>query len=145
MRDQLPPISKLAMRVAAALEEAVAHFAVKHRHGAGADLRTAAREVVRCAGKAWRERDLQLKVQAVHALSVAVDDLKIEMNIAALVKAWRSLGELEAIARLVRDLGRQVGGWQKDLDRKGQNARAARLGQRAQTLSAHHASHEARA
>lgn len=133
MRDELPDIAKLAARVAAAIEEAVSRFARRHRYTAGSDLRNAARHVVRCTGRAWHER--QRKLQRVHELSAAVDELKLELTIADLVKAWGSHREMEAIVRLVNDLGRQVGGWLKALHSKGQNAQAERHAQRARTLS----------
>lgn len=133
MRDDLPEIAKLAARVAAAIEEAVSRFARRHRYTSGADLRNAARHVVRCAGLAWRDR--QGKLQRVRDLSTAVDDLRLELTIADLVKAWGSHREMEAIARLINELGRQVGGWLKALHSKGQNAQAERHAQRAMTLS----------
>ena len=133
MKDELPDIAKLAARVTAAIEEAASRFARRHRYAAGSDLRNAARHVMRCAGLAWRER--QRKLQRVHELSTAVDDLKIEITIADLVKAWGSHREMEAIVRLVNDLGRQVGGWLNALHSKGQNAQAERHAQRARTLS----------
>lgn len=138
MSDQLPDIAKHAARVAAAIEQAVTRFPVRFRHNAGNDLRNASRHVVRCTQSAWYAKDR--KPQKVRDLSEAVDNLKIEINIADLVKAWGSRGELEAISRLVRSLGKQVGGWLNDLHSKGQNAAAARLPQRAQTLSSRDAS-----
>lgn len=142
MKDELPDIAKRAARVAASIEEAVTRFARIHRYGAGADLRAQARMVVRCTHTAWHDR--QRKLQRVHELSRAVDDLKIEIQIADLVKAWGSRGEMEAVGRLVHDLGRRVGGWLKALQPAGQNAPGVSRAQRASTLSAHHASAEAR-
>ena len=142
MSGELPDIAKRAARVAAAIELAVTRFARKHRYAAGQDLRAKAREVVRRTHLAWHAR--QRKLQRVQELSTAVDDLKIEISIADLVHAWGSRAELEAVARLVHDLGGRVGGWLKNLQPTGQNAAAARQPQRAQILSAHPASAEAR-
>jgi hypothetical protein len=134
MRDELPAIAKHAMRVLAAIEEAVTRFPRRHRYAAGVDLRNAARHVARCVHTAWRERQQQLV--RVQELSQAVDDLKLEMMLADAVKAFGSIAELEAIGRLVRDLGRQVGGWLKALQSKGQNGSAHRPPvQRSQILS----------
>jgi hypothetical protein len=138
VKDELPDIAKLAARVVAAIEDAVTRFPRKFRYSAGNDLRAAARNVVRCAQAAWYAR--QNKAKLVFELSRAVDDLKIEINIADLVKAWGSTAELEAVGRLVRDLGQQVGGWQRNLHSTGQNAAAARQPQRAQILSSRDAS-----
>ena len=143
MKDELPDIAKRAARVAASIEEAVTRFARAHRYAAGADLRNQARVVVRLTHVAWHDR--QRKLQRVHELSRAVDDLKIEIQIADLVGAWGSRAELEAVGRLVHDLGRRVGGWLKALQPTGQNAPDASRAQRAPTLSARPASSEARA
>ncbi len=139
MSDELPAIAKDAARVAACIEQAVTRFPVKFRHSTGNDVRAAARHVVRCVHLAWYTRG-RIKLQRVHELSEAVDNLKIEINIADLVKAWGSNGQLEAVSRLVRSLGMQVGGWLNDLYSKGQNAAAVGQPQRAQTLSSRDAS-----
>ena len=134
MNRELPAIAKAAMRVLACVEEAVTRFPRRHRYGIGADLRSQAMAVARCVHRAWRERSRQL--QRVHELSAAVDDLKLTLQLCDAVKAFRSLGEFEVVARLVSDLGRQCGGWLKQLHAKGQNAGAGHPpGQRAPILS----------
>ncbi len=139
MKSELPDIAKRAAHVAAAIEQAVSRFARRHRHSAGKDLRDAARHVVRCTYRAWHSR--AKKLERVHELSRAVDDLKIEINIADLVHAWGSRGELEAVSRLVHELGGRVGGWLKNLQPVGQNASGRAPAQRAPILSSRDASH----
>lgn len=133
MKKELPQIAKHTMRTLAAIEEAVTRFARRHRYSAGADLRNAARHVARCVRRAWHDRQRQLL--RVRELSEAIDDLKLELMLSDAVKAFRSGAEFEAVAWLVNDLGRQVGGWLKALHSKGQNARAESPVQRVQTLS----------
>lgn len=135
MKNELPTIVKLSARVAAAIEEAVTRFPHRHKYALGADLRANAMQVMRAARKAWRDRSRQL--QRVFELSQAVDDLKDSMMLADCVKAFRGLGEFEDVARLVNDLGRQVGGWLKALHSKGQNGRGEASAQRTQTLSSY--------
>lgn len=136
MKQELPAIAKQSARVAAAIEEAVTRFPRRHKYGLGADLRGNAIVVMRAVRKAWRERARQL--QRVYELSAAVDDLKDSMMLADAVKAFGSLNEFEAVGRLVNDLGRQVGGWLKALQSKGQNGQEIRSpAQRTQTLSVH--------
>lgn len=65
MNDELPDIAKRAARVAAAIEEAVTRFSRKHRYSAGADLRAAARHVVRCTHAAVAR--LRSFVRQVHS------------------------------------------------------------------------------
>jgi hypothetical protein len=143
VKDELPDIAKRAARVAAVIESAVSRFARRHRYTTGADLRAAARQLVRCTYAAWHERSR--KLQRVHELSKAVDDLKVEIQIADLIHAWGSRRELEAVGRLVTDFGGRVGGWLKKLHSMGQSAPGASRAQRAPILSARSASLEARA
>lgn len=138
MRNDLPAIAKSAARVRAVMEESVNRFNRTHRYSIGNDLRNAARNVARCTFAAWRDRSNQLT--KVRELSTAIDELKLEMMLAKDVSAFRSFREFEAIARLVSDLGKQVGGWLKALQIKGQNAQAQHPAQRASILSAHAAS-----
>jgi len=134
MRHELPEIARHAMRALACIEEAVTRFPRRHRYGIGADLRSQAMQVARCVHRAWRERTRQL--QRVHELSAAVDDLKLTLQLCDAVKAFRSFGEFEVVARLVSDLGRQCGGWLKQLHATGQSGRAGNPpGQRASILS----------
>lgn len=134
MKRELPEIARLAMRALAGIEEAVTRFPRRHKYLVGADLRSHAMEVARCVHRAWRERARQL--QRVHELSEAVDQLKLTLQLCDAVKAFRSFGEFEVIARLVSDLGRQCGGWLKQLHAKGQNDRARNApDQRAPILS----------
>jgi hypothetical protein len=139
---QLPDIARAAQRVRASIEDSVGRFARRHRYSVGADLRNAAREVARCTFLAWRDRNRQFI--RVRELSTAVDNLKLEMMLAKDVSAFRSDAEFEAVARLVSDLGRQVGGWLKALHNKGQNAQGGTgsPAQRASILSSHAASHQ---
>jgi hypothetical protein len=142
--DDLPDITKLATRVAAAIDDAVGkRFSRRHRFGAGQNLCAASRHVARCCEYAYRAWDN--KLDAVEVLSRAIDDLKIEIRIADLVKAWGSFGEMEAVIRLVDELGGKVGGWKKALHSKGQNAAAGSQPQRAQILSSRSASQGANA
>lgn len=121
-----------------ALEEATGRFARRHKYGVGADLRTQAMAVARLVQRAWRNRDRQ--VEHVRELATAVDDLKLSMQLADSVSAFRSGNEFESIARLVSELGRQCGGWLKSLQSNGLNVPGDPSVQRASTLSARDAS-----
>jgi hypothetical protein len=138
VRHDLPAIAKAAQRSRAAIEESVSRFARVHRYSVGTDLRNAAREVVRRTFLAWRDRSRQLIL--VRELSTAIDDLKLDMMLGKDVNAFRSSAEFEMLARIVSDLGRQCGGWLKDLQAKGQNGQGKSPGQRAIVLSARNAS-----
>lgn len=141
MNRELPPIARLAMRVLASIEEAVSHFPRRHRYTLGADLRGQAMQVARCAHMAWR--DQSRRVPRVQDLVAAVDDLKLTLQLGQAVAAFRSFREFEAIAKLVNQMGRQCGGWLKQLRSPGQNASGRSPMQRAPILSSRAASQEA--
>src|SRR5579864_8072182 len=123
MFKSLPPIARLAQRILADIENAVRRFPRYHRYSVGSDLRADAMLVARCVHRAWR--DSEQKLRRVQELAAAVDDLKISMQLGKQVDAFGSFAEFEAIARLVNDLGRQSGGWLKQLVVKSQNVQAS--------------------
>jgi hypothetical protein len=133
MNRELPAIAKQAARVLAAVDDAVRRFNRAHKYQVGADLRRDAMQVSRYVSMAWHDRGRQL--QCVHDLAGAIDCLKISMMLGKDVGAFRSFGEFEALVRLISDLGKQCGGWQKALQSKGQNGQGNPPGQRAPILS----------
>lgn len=141
MRENLPPIWKLANRVLAMIRQAVVErFARIYRYDIGLELILNARAVVRAARRAALDGTSRRR-QKIQELSDAIDELKDSMQQAEALGAFASVAEFEAIAREIRLLGQQCGGWRKDPDGKGQNGPAAiAAGQRAQTLSARDAS-----
>lgn len=141
MNAELPPIARAANRVLLDTEKAVIRFARRHKYQVGADLRSQAMEIARCAYRAWRERGRQL--QRVHELAEAIDNLKLTMRLAKQLNAFGSFGEFVALAREVIELGRQCGGWLKSLHAKGRNESERAPDQRALTLSSRGASNEA--
>lgn len=133
MRDQLPQIAKCAGRLRAGIEIAWTRCARRHKWGVGKDLRDQSTAVSRAVHRAWRDRNNQL--QRVRELIVAIDELKLSVQLAKDVDAYASFAEFEAIARLVDEVGRQSGGWFKSLQPASQNAQTVTSGQRAPILS----------
>ena len=139
MKHALPDIARTAARIRAILEETVQRFPRKDRYCVGSDLRNRAREVVRLALGAWNEP--QRRLIRVRELSTAIDALKLDMQLAKDVNAFRSNAQFEMISRQIIDLGRQCGGWLKELLNKGQNGQTRKdAAQRASTLSGRYAS-----
>jgi hypothetical protein len=140
MPVEAPPIVKLTERLLAEVELAVIRFPRFHRYASGADLRRDARAVASIAIRAWRDQHQRADrlVELVHA----VDELKLSLQLSKRVEAFRSFAQFEALARLVSDLGRQCGGWQKKHS-KSQNRASDPSSGRATTLSARGASREA--
>jgi hypothetical protein len=130
---EAPPIVKLAERVMVDIENVVRGFSRYHKYTVGTELRDHARQVTRCAHRAWR--DHESRACWLNQLVFAVDDLKLTLQLSQRLKAFKSFAQFEALARLVSDLGRQCGGWQKQ-HRKGQNRRTDESDGRAQSLSA---------
>ena len=131
-----PPIVRLAERLLVEVELAVSKWPRAHRYLSGADLRRAAMRVAKRALRAWRARDD--KAAQVARLADAVDELKISLQVGMRLKAFRSFGQFEALARLSADVGRQVGGWLRQLQHpNGQNRGAQAPSERAKTLSTH--------
>lgn len=140
MSVDAPPIVKLTERVLADVELAVRSFPRYHKYSVGEDLRRDARAVARSAIRAWR--DHEHRGERLEALTAAVDDLKLTLQVAKRVEAFKSFRQFEALARVVSNLGRQCGGWQRK-HLKGQNRTTPPSAGRAQTLSARGASNEA--
>jgi hypothetical protein len=142
MSYELPPIVKLAERLMGDIEIAVTRFPRRHRYSVGARLSEQIFEVAMCAHGAWRDREHQAK--HLEQLAMAIDRLKLRMQLAQQVHAFASFAQFEALARTAADLGRQCGGWQKKRISKRQNAlQPEPAAQRPQILSSHAASTEA--
>jgi hypothetical protein len=129
----LPPIAKLAQRLLIDIEQAVRGFARYNRYSVGADLRTQAMQVVRVCHRAWRERARQ--AYWTDQLVWAIDELKLTLQLAKDVHAFRGFAQFEQLIRLAEDLGRQAGGWKRQQHNpKGQSpARHDRAGARPDT------------
>jgi hypothetical protein len=137
MTREAPQIVQLAEQVLLQIEEAVRSFPRYHKYACGSELRDDARKVAKAAHRAWRDREC--KGDRINDLVIAVDDLKLSMQIAQRLRAFKSFAQFEAVARNVSDLGRQCGGWQKQHP-KSQNHQAKSPDGRAQILSARDAS-----
>jgi hypothetical protein len=139
MTFTLPPIVKQAERVLVEIEQAASRFPRRFKYTVGADLRKQAMEVCRIAHRAWRDRGRQ--AEWVSRLVFAVDDLKITLQLGSRIQAFASFAQFEMLARLVSDLGKQAGGWNRQQHPKGQNAGAGNASQqRVQILSTRAAS-----
>ena len=134
MSFELPPIVKCAERMLVEIEQAVRSFPRYHKYVIGTELRQQAMSVARSAHRAWRDREHQ--TEHTIQLARAIDDMKLTLQLGQQIKAFASFAQFEALARVLADLGRQCGGWQKQQRSKRQNAQASGPGQRPQILSA---------
>jgi hypothetical protein len=139
MSHNLPPIVKCAEHVLSEVEKAFATMKRKYRYPFGNDLRQAAYGVVKAALLAWHDR--ANIARQIERLDWAVRGLKVRLQVACNIRAFASFAQFEALARLVHDLGRQVGGWKRQHHPQSQNGGRVSPGhQRAMTLSARTAS-----
>lgn len=109
----LPTICRDANRLLLAVEQCVRNFSRYHKYQVGADLRQQAMHLARLAQRAWRDRAQQR--QHVAQLVWAVDEFKLTLQLAKTVQAFASFAQFEACARLAVQLGKQSGGWHRQL------------------------------
>ena len=139
MTHHLPPIVKLAKRFLVEIEQAVRGFPRYHKYALGADLRAQAMQLAVLCDRAWRDRGGV--VHWVNRLVWAIDEIKIALQLGSEIRAFRSFAVFEQLIRTAEDLGRQAGGWKRQLKHpKGQNPTANARPERAQILSAQTAS-----
>ena len=140
MSANLPPIVKLAERLMLEVERAVRAFPRYHKYSLGQELRQQCRDVVRLCYRAWRARDQQQVL--LPALVEGVDDIKLSLQLGSQLRAFRSFDQFEALLRVALDLGRQAGGWRRQVlsHPKGQNPEPVPARERAHTLSTRSAS-----
>jgi hypothetical protein len=144
MALHLPPIVKAAERLQVAIEHAVARFTRSFRYTFGTDLRKLALKVTVLAHRAWRE--VEDRARLVERLSRKVDELKLLLQLGSQLRAFTSFGQFEVLSRQAVDLGKQVGGWLRQLQHpQGQSGQRGAAGQRPKTLSTRAASQWANA
>ncbi len=119
----LPTICRDANRLLLAVEQCVRNFPRYHKYQLGSQLRAQALDVARLAQRAWRDK----RHQAAHVgqLVWAVDEIKLSLQLAKTVQALVSFAQFEACAVLAVQLGKQSGGWHRQLVTS-QSASAAR-------------------
>ncbi|MBN8922361.1 MAG: four helix bundle protein [Rhodanobacter sp.] len=139
MNHPLPPIVRTAERLLREIEQAVRGFARYHKYTLGTDLRQQAMTVVRVCHRAWRDRPRQ--AHWVDQLRWAIDEIKLSLQMGSQLRAFTSFRQFEMLIRLAEDLGRQAGGWWRQLQvPKGQNPACDASPERAQILSTRDAS-----
>jgi len=138
MTYQLPEIAKTAERMLVEIEQAVRRFPRYYKYTVGAELRTQAMHVTELVHRAWRDRARQL--EWTQNLVWSIDLLKIRIQLCKQLQAFASFAQFESLARLAKSLGKQAGGWYRQIAGKqhpnGQNGQPGqRAAQRAEKLS----------
>ena len=97
------PIWRDATRLLLAIEQAVRLFPRYHKYTLGTELRQQAMRVCRLIMRAADQRADQ--AQWLHQLVTAVDDLKLAVQLAKELEAFKSFKEFQAIAELAVAVG----------------------------------------
>jgi hypothetical protein len=108
-----PAIWADAMRLLVEIEQAVRSFSRYHKYTLGSDLRGQAALV--CRRVAHAARFPEQRLASVQALVVAVEDLKISIQLAKEVQAFASFAQFQRIVELAVQVGKQSGGWWKQV------------------------------
>lgn len=107
------PIWRDAVRLATLLEECVRRFPRYHKYALGADLRRQAYAV--CRGVVVANGEREGRERAVERLAIAVEELKLLVQMGKEVRAFASFKEFESAAELAVALSKQSGGWRRSL------------------------------
>ena len=138
MNHNPPQIVTLAERLMVEIEDAVSRFPRRHKYGLGDKLRAAGEEGALLAQQAWRaQADKARQVSLVQQFIRSNDALKLRLQVGHRLQCFTSGGRFEQLASLASDLGRQAGGWHKQIAKhlNGQNPAAVARPERPETLS----------
>ncbi|MCX7086849.1 MAG: four helix bundle protein [Methylococcales bacterium] len=107
------PIWRDANRLLLLVEQAVRHFPRYHKYTLGSELRRQAMKICQWIHRAWQNRAQALAI--LPRLVLAVDDLKIQLQLAKELQVFRNFAEFEQLAELTVQVGKQSGGWLRRL------------------------------
>jgi len=129
------PIWRDANLLLLEVEKAVRHFPRYHKYSLGTDLRQQAMGICRLIIRAYNSDNNQQS--QIKRLGLAVDDIKVQIQLAKELEAFRHFREFQQIVELAVSVGRQSGGWRRHLEgRNSQNRSAPRHNGRTESLCA---------
>lgn len=105
------PVWREATRLMVEIENVVRCFSKYHRYTVGAELRSVVMRIGQVLHRAFSRKNNKHKL--VQQLAELIEDLKLQIQIAKELHAFRSFAQFESISVLVVSLGKQVGGWLK--------------------------------
>ena len=103
------PIWRDANCMLVLVEELVRGFTRYHKYSIGTELRQTALRLCQTIHRACSRQGS--KVRMVQQASELVDDLKMQIQLARELRAFRGFAQFQQAAELAVSLGRQVGGW----------------------------------
>ncbi len=93
------------------LEQAVRSFPRYHKYTLGSEIRVQAMRCMRLIQRALHDKPRQK--EHLHALVLAVDDLKLQLRLAKELNAFHNFAQFEQAAQGAVRVGKQAGGWFK--------------------------------
>ena len=110
------PLWRDSQQLLLLVEQAVRDFPRYHKYTVGSELRRQAMRICRLLARACHDKEQRLAY--VIQLTEAIDDLKIQLQLAKALAAFRHFKAFETIARLSVAVGKQSGGWRQRLTQK---------------------------
>ena len=95
------------------IEVAVRHFPRYHKYTLGTEIRQQGMKICQLVNRAWRDK--QNALIHLQRLVFAVDDLKLQLQVAKEIEAFPDFATFERLAQQARGLGKQSGGWLRRL------------------------------
>lgn len=111
------PIWRDCNRLLLEIEQAVRGFPRYHKYAVGADMRRQAMYICRLLVRAL-DVEGEKRVYQVRQMRLAVDDLKIMIQLAKEIKAFKSFQQFQVVSELVVLIGKQGGAWCRQLTQR---------------------------
>ncbi len=116
MYRKVSPILRDANQLLLETEQIVRHFPRYHKYTLGSELRTQVFKINQLLARAWQYKEqTQYYLQRVIR---AIDDLKIQLQLAKELQVFRNFAEFQRLAELTISLGKQSGGWLRRLAKR---------------------------
>jgi len=115
-KRQSLPIWRDANRLLLEVEVAVRQFSRYHKYTVGSDLRHQAMRICRMLSRALRSEGAARR-DVVQALILAVDDMKVVIQLAKELRAFKNFRQFQVLVELAVSLGKQGGAWLRHLQR----------------------------
>jgi len=98
------------------IEKSVRYFPRYHKYTLGAEMRQQAMCICRLINRAFLyKNDKKAKFDAVTQLVMAINDLKLQIQLAKELQVFRNFAEFERLSVLAVQSGKQSGGWLRKL------------------------------
>ncbi|WP_006786420.1 four helix bundle protein [Thiorhodospira sibirica] len=105
------PLWRDATRLVTEMEKIVREFPRYHKYTLGNELRKTTYRICQTIHRAHSRQHSRARL--VQELSELIDDLKLQIQLAKEVQAFRNFSQFQRVAEQAVNLGRQAGGWLK--------------------------------